>query len=1780
MSFLRRDKSRLNLRLVHGQGDARAPAPGPHDDPPQVLPTANGFPPGFNAQYPDAPPPPLVDGHGAPLAPVLDNYSPRLLISAPDSNLPGVKDNYKGFHANKRPQGQQNVPPLLRPIKPRFKKKLTLLLGKWIYLLRKDLSDSGDDVGGGGGGSGSGGKPRLSLTALVALAHLAQLAALLQQLTGLAHAKLRIPLMLLMFHLGLELKLAPMAPAALATLTALALLALARFDLNLDEMLGIVDDAAAAMPQAPRKLVGLAAHSRGSVGSGGSRGGSAGSALGASGPRGLVASLPQITPTAPGLVLLAPPETTKRTLTALASDAKGAALRRQGLEAAWTAPELWDVKATPEPCPDDGEVVPEPVTELAPAPLFSQLKKYSPIWGIRLALVVEGGPNNIIRVFREDNTFTTILCPLETTTTELLAIIRRKFFLELVANFQVSAHVGTHFKVMDPFEKPLKVQRGLLMLSGYTDAENLKILGREDLLFLVKFVVESIALRNLTHDEEVVLSKDYVDVNLLGLSLKNIPIIFHQHTYEIEKLNVLNNPGIHIPLDFIQLCNNLTAINSARNGLLRFPHNLLEAHHLTRLDLELNFLDELPREFGRLKLLTHLKVNLNQLVLLPPSFGELQRLVQLNLSLNYFCEYPEVVNTLGLLVDLDLSYNDLGVIPTLIAGLARLQKFNLCTNKLQGALPPAMEGLILLKRLDIRYNSITNVDVLGKLPALEVAYASKNAINSFLDQMEQLRLLHFDRNPITTLQFIHTLSYLTILDLSKAKLTMVPPEFVSRIPHVEKVVLDKNHLVTLPDEIGHLHRLTLLSVHSNNLRSLPALIGDLQQLQVLDVHANNLQLLPETLWHLGLLQVLNCALNIIAGFPKPPLAVAKRVSAGWDGLLALLASPQLLADSLLLLTMVDNRLGDECWELVLFLVHLKYLNLLYNELSEIPEGALTRLSHLHELLVLGNQLTTLPADDLELLSSLRLLHLNNNKLVALPAEIAALKQLQHLDVGLNQLKYNIANWPYDWNWQFNPNLRSLNFLGNKRFEIKQTYVKNPDTGEYLDSLLALPKLRVLGLVDVTITTSQVPDQLVETRVRLQSLEVALIGYGVSDFMGTRDHVLMGDLFVQKFRGNDLEVLFCLLDGKFGAVHKGHRILYLVKTMFVPAFTAELERLAGHELPVDALRRAFLAMNKEINGTLAAKRAGQPGSPGLADLSVDEDSGAGVSLTVIYLVGKQLYLANVGDYEALLLRANGDHVFLTTKHDPTTRDEFERIRASGGYVLGSGLLNGQLSVLRGVGFLNYVPHTHAGPSITELTLLLGDDTIVLGTKGLWDHVPYELAVDIIRQEKSDPMLAAQRLRDYAIAYGAVDKVLVTVVQLGDAKLKLRSHYTRLPVENELVRRRKDRITGDSTLRRLDDEIDPPVGELALVFTDIKLLTWLWDTYPAPMRLAIKTHNTIMRRQLRIVGGYEVKTEGDAFMVSFPTPLSALLWCFNVQQALLLADWPLEILDTDQCCEVTDSEGNVLFRGLSVRMGIHWGSPVCEPDVITGRMDYFGPMVNRALRISAIADGGQISVLEDFVEEMDTLIRLHQEIQEGKAAVDQAFGDPHLADTIDHELAQLDLIGIKYYGLGERKLKGLETPENINLAYANNLKLRFDIFQKRLSQDGAPMGLRAVGAIPVESIYSLRTLLLRLENVCACADGGKSVLEQFKNSLQLIQHQMLDSFKEAEMVELFNHLVLRVENCVATLQLRQLLLEAHDKSGYIDFSTLATPMSDVLLLLSDLVNEFRQLKLASQ
>lgn len=1812
-----------------------------------------------------------------------ESYSPRLsYANLQDAGKSGssstLKDDYQGFHKN--PAHNANIPPLSHPIKPRFRKKGSLL-GKLIHSNRKDLeglidtsevSDSAASVQGGrrlhGGSSGSGpnavAKHKFRIP-LISLHHHASIindasrqASLSEDLSDKFSEKLSGP------------------PSKNSSVSGPAGSPSKIYDLNLniEELSSILKPAADSGNLA--KLGSFNDGSNSAITQSNQRINAHNSSLGD-----LREASHQSDGESPNAQHFGGVSHSQFDMDVANSDVRPGFLTRLSLDhvapdhtddiprhSAWKAPDSWDV--TEVGCHDtydsdttglsdsDNDIlndqtyrddeypnlggknsgVGSPTSQnkpssagpektrrrnrIQPRPAVPE-KKNATVFGIEKSsahnMPIARGPNHIIRIFKEDNTFSTILCPVETTTTELLTIIQKKLFIDSMSNFQLTIYYGLHTKVLDLHEKPLKIQLGLLTTQGYSNRDNLPALGRGDMLSIYKFVIESISLRSLNHEDQPPYNRNYVDVHISSMGLKTIPIVFHQHTFEIEKLDVSHNPAIYIPLDFIQSCSNLTNINFLHNGSSRFPHNLLEAlESLLQLDMSNNFLAEIPARCLHLRKLQTLRLNSNQLYFLHSNFCKLSNLTSLNLSLNYFEIYPECINKLTALQHLDLSYNDLNSVPLSIANLVCLTKLNLCSNKLR-QLPNALSRLGALKRLDIRYNLIANIDVLGKLPNLEVVYASKNDISNFSDTMQALRLLKFDRNPITTLVFETLLPRLTVLDLSKAKIAALPSDFVMKIPNVETLNLDKNHLVTLPEEVGNLKRLSYFSAYDNNIQVLPASIGSMQSLLYLDLHSNNIEQLPSAIWNLGRLAYLNMSLNILESFPIAELNTSEDLQ----------AKTLPLATSLQTLLIADNRLKEEAFEALSLLTNLRSLNVSYNDFVEVPDGALLQLVNISELHMLGNNLTKLPADAFENLLHLRSLFVNNNKLLTIPPELSNCKLLTHLDAGSNQLRYNISNWPYDWNWCHNKNLKYLNFSGNKRFEIKQLYTLAPEKDGY-DSLLVLKNLRVLGLMDVTLTTPNVPDQGVNVRVRTTSSELRTVGYGVSDCMGPAECVSFRDSFLQKFRGVEDEVLICSFNGYNAASNhassanssdpsnstgaaaaasgsggnsekngQGHIILYICKQAFPLVFRQELDQVTSDDDIQDALRKAFLTLNRTINSVFAAKRAGTwqdltPCSvngeviPELLQLSLASDIYKGCCMAVVYIKKSVVYTANIGDIEILLLRSNSDYTVLSTKHDPTSRAEFERIRSSGGYVSGDGALDLTVPVLRGIGFFGYVPHTNGCPSTSQYDLSGTEGIIIVALSCLWDYVLHDLAVDIVRQEKDDPMIAAERLRDHALCYGANDRISVTVISVGRIAPQTGSGYGTGPLSAGMVNRkgRRDRQmpSADTALRRLNDEIDPPVGNIALVFTDIKNSTLLWDTYPVAMRSAIKLHNTIMRRQLRIVGGYEVKTEGDSFMVSFPSAPSALLWCFNVQNQLLVEDWPQEILATNEGCEVTDNSGNIIFRGLSVRMGIHWGSPVCELDMVTRRMDYFGPMVNRASRIESSADGGQIAVSSDFLKEMDrahnlaasaasTLQLDHIEGETPAPIVGALTSTSELGDhalSFDPDLAALSAIPYLYFVLGERKLKGLEAPETITLVFPDTLKIRYDIFKKR--DMAAVLANQILGALPVEAIYSLRSLSLRLENICSILNTGYNGSDDSFSRLagDIFVKSLSNNFREKDIVGLFNHLVTRLENCVAILELRQ----THDKlkggEGKVDF-TGALPIWDLINDLSGLLME---------
>ncbi len=147
------------------------------------------------------------------------------------------------------------------------------------------------------------------------------------------------------------------------------------------------------------------------------------------------------------------------------------------------------------------------------------------------------------------------------------------------------------------------------------------------------------------------------------------------------------------------------------------------------------------------------------------------------------------------------------------------------------------------------------------------------------------------------------------------------------------------------------------------------------------------------------------------------------------------------------------------------------------------------------------------------------------------------------------------------------------------------------------------------------------------------------------------------------------------------------------------------------------------------------------------------------------------------------------------------------------------------------------------------------------------------------------------------------------------------------------------------------ITPPTGIITLMFTDIQGSTALWERLGDAFRLVLERHNHLLRERIQFWDGYEVKTQGDSFMVAFARATDAVECALDVQRMLRAQQWEQGIEE------------------LRVRVGIHTGEPFLGYDS-GGRLDYFGPMVNRAARVAAAGHGGQIlisSATRDVVQD---------------------------------------------------------------------------------------------------------------------------------------------------------------------------------------------------------------------
>ena len=757
---------------------------------------------------------------------------------------------------------------------------------------------------------------------------------------------------------------------------------------------------------------------------------------------------------------------------------------------------------------------------------------------------------------------------------------------------------------------------------------------------------------------------------------------------------------------------------------------------------------------------------------------------------------------------------------------------------------------------------------------------------------------------------------------------------------------------------------------------------------------------------------------------------------------------------------------------------------------------------------------------------------------------------------------------------FNQNLKYLNLSGNKRLEIKPPTAKHPSdgAGSGLADFSGLPSLRVLGLMDVTTTfLPNIPEESEDRRVRTSLSEVNKMSYGIADNLGSTGYLTMFDLVQPEFRGYKDEAVFAMF-GRWDAGQSNNHLSKYLHDNFLPQFSAHLGQIdqSKSETVRDALRRTFLRLNKQLHDALYAgnpssRKMSQVSASTAATTSFESSYRAGASGIVLYFVGKTMYVANAGDALAVV-SIQGSAELFSRKHDPFDRREAIRIRMAEGWISPKGLVHEEIDTSRSFGYFYHFPVVNARPYVEERQLTEQDEFVIVGNRGLWDYISYQTAVDIARSEISDPMIAAQKLRDFAISYGSDGSTMIMVICVADLFRPKKQPMTDSSMDVEAYSTLKKRWgkkadIQDRTIARLDDEVSPPTGHLCLVFTDIRNSTQLWEANKG-MKTAMRLHNGLLRRQLRICGGYVVKTEGDAFMCSFPTTLAALWWSLTVQIQLMHEPWPLEILECEEGKEVWDAQGNLVARGLSVRMGIHCGAPVCEPDPITDRMDYFGPMVIRAARISGNAAGGQIMCSADVVREINARIT-----ETGPDTEYSEFQPPQAIEAIRR-------MNIKVIPVGEFKLKGLEIPEMISSIYPGSIAGRQDI-----DLTGGSASALAVPPAKVQwsigQVRELAVLCLRFEALASARvfrpyprrkdsiplgselpeDERFEPCYMYGDPDQLVP-PMHDKMGELEIMMVLDSLLTRLENAASAMTMAVMLesMEAMQTRGGLDERTL--------------------------
>lgn len=345
---------------------------------------------------------------------------------------------------------------------------------------------------------------------------------------------------------------------------------------------------------------------------------------------------------------------------------------------------------------------------------------------------------------------------------------------------------------------------------------------------------------------------------------------------ELEVLRLEENTLTTLPTAIGKM-KKLHTLTAHTNQLSSLPHSFGSLRNLQTLDIKKNRLDSVTDQLATLQNLKYVDLRQNKLVVFP-SLPQSAALDQVFLGFNALARIDEasILRVKDSITVLDLRDNKLTELPVNMAWLIRLKTLDVSNNDLSD-LPPGLGYLKYLNHFMVDGNPLRAIRrgvISSGCESLKKYLRTRGSppegvsgvMEQEIDELEQLRereraakaaatgfgpaistnsSMRSSGNGDLLGHVLRDAAASGKLDLANHVLQSLPRELHDPSPYSFQTTLvhldlSKNHLTSLPPELGRLETLVTLTVEENQLRSIDPAVATLPRLQRLHLRKNQL----------------------------------------------------------------------------------------------------------------------------------------------------------------------------------------------------------------------------------------------------------------------------------------------------------------------------------------------------------------------------------------------------------------------------------------------------------------------------------------------------------------------------------------------------------------------------------------------------------------------------------------------------------------------------------------------------------------------------------------------------------------------------------------------------------------------------------------------------------------------------------------------------------------------------------------------------------------------------